>query len=210
MRAILIHGMGRTPLSMALLAIRLRLAGISPHLYGYSAAFEGWVDCSDRLKTFIETRTGQSDYIVVGHSLGSVLARAAIPRLERRPLALFLLAPPTVACAAARKFSSFRLYRWVTGEMGQLLSKSSFMESISQPDVPMKIYSGVAGGVGIGLPFGNQENDGLLALSETQLPEVTMMRVHSTHTFIMNSVAVAKDIIRLSMGEQPSVSGDTQ
>ena len=36
MNAILIHGMGRTPVAMSILAARLRASNIHPHLFGYS------------------------------------------------------------------------------------------------------------------------------------------------------------------------------
>ncbi|MBC7489775.1 MAG: hypothetical protein H7240_07185 [Glaciimonas sp.] len=39
-RAILIHGMGRTPLSMLILAARLWAGGLRPVMFSYSAAFE--------------------------------------------------------------------------------------------------------------------------------------------------------------------------
>jgi hypothetical protein len=79
MHAILIHGLGRTPVSMLLLARRLRAKGITTHLFGYSAAFEGWDACVARLRGFIATRTHGERFIVVGHSLGCVLTRAVIP-----------------------------------------------------------------------------------------------------------------------------------
>jgi hypothetical protein len=40
MRALLVHGMGRTPLSMMTLARALRRADIVPTQFGYSAALE--------------------------------------------------------------------------------------------------------------------------------------------------------------------------
>lgn len=196
MHAILIHGMGRTPLSMGLLAMRLRLAGIRPHLFGYSATLEGWSRCTSRLTRFIERHAAQDDYIVVGHSLGTVLARAVVPKLHRPPKACFLLAPPVVACLAARKFSSHRLYQWLTGEMGQLLAKQEFMEALPQPITATKIYTGTGGATGPRLPFGEQPNDGILALHETLLPQTPVLMVPSIHTFIMNKRAIAQDIVK--------------
>jgi len=196
MHAIVIHGMGRTPLSMCLLAMRLRLAGICPHLFGYSATLEGWDRCTGRLARFIERHAGQDDYIVVGHSLGTVLARAVLSGLRRPPNACFLLAPPVVACLAARKFSSYRLYQWLTGEMGQLLAKQEFMETLPRPGIATKIYAGTGGATGPHLPFGEQPNDGILALHETLLPQTPVLPVPSIHTFIMNNRAVAQDIVK--------------
>jgi hypothetical protein len=52
MHAILIHGMGRTPASMLILAVRLRKAGIRPRFFAYSAAFERWESCVNRLEIY--------------------------------------------------------------------------------------------------------------------------------------------------------------
>ncbi len=61
--AILIHGMGRTPLAMSILAARLRASNIRPHLFGYSVTFEGWEECIQRYQKFIERHTASDDYI---------------------------------------------------------------------------------------------------------------------------------------------------
>jgi len=93
MDAILIHGMGRTPIAMSVLAARLRASNIRPHLFGYSVTFQRWDECIQRLEKFIANRAMSNDYIVIGHSLGTVLTRATIPRLIHKPLACFFLEP---------------------------------------------------------------------------------------------------------------------
>ncbi len=196
--AILIHGMGRTPLSMLLLAARLRLGGMRPKLFGYSATFEGWRTCKDRLIAFIEKNTVQEKYILVGHSLGTVLARTVITEIENPPQACFLLAPPTQACMAARKLARRKLYRWCTGEMGQLLASQQFMNELPRSDIPTKIYAGTGGLTGRYSPFGEKLNDGVLAVDEARLPDVPLEMVPAIHTCIMNAKLVAKDIIKLT------------
>lgn len=194
-RAILVHGMGRTPAAMLVLAARLRAAGLHPDLFAYSAALEGWEGCVGRLRGFIERRAAGTDFVVVGHSLGTVLLRAALPRLARPPLACFLLAPPTQASLAARRFAPRRLYRLFTGEMGQKLASPAFMEALPVPAVPTRIYAGTGGPRGRLAFFGGAPNDGVLALDETRLPGVPLRTVPSLHTFIMNSREVAGDIV---------------
>lgn len=200
MQAILIHGMGRTPLSMMLLAARLRLAGLRPKLFAYSAACEGWQGCTDRLQKFIEKHDVQGDYIIVGHSLGAVLTRAVIPALRYPPKACFLIVPPSDACKAARKFASLSLYRLLTGEMGQLLASRQFMNALPQPNIATRIYAGTGGSIGRYSPFGENPNDGVLTLHETLLPSVPVKTVPSIHTFIMNAKIVAQDIIQFTDG----------
>ncbi|MGZ8218545.1 MAG: esterase/lipase family protein [Methylomagnum sp.] len=195
MRAILIHGMGRTPLAMLILAARLRAAGFRPVLFGYSVTLETWEGCLARLEKFIGRHAAGGGFIIVGHSLGSVLTRAVLPKLTHPPVACFFLAPPTLACAAARRLAPRGVYRRLAGEMGQLLANESFMAGLPAPGVPTKVYAGTGGPVGRYSPFGDEPNDGVLAVSETRLDGAPMAQVPAIHTFIMNSRAVAADIV---------------
>lgn len=198
MHAILLHGMARTPLAMLVLAVRLRKAGMTPHLFAYSAAFESWDGCRKRLQGFIQRRVANAPFILIGHSLGSVLIRGVLPRLTHKPDACFFLAPPTKACMAARKFAPRGLYKLVTGEMGQLLARADFMASLPIPEVPTRVYAGVNGPRGRYSPFGEVCNDGILALHETALPGASCVEVQAMHTFIMLNQGVARDIIQIT------------
>lgn len=198
MDAILIHGMGRTPAAMSILAARLRTNNIHPHLFGYSVTFERWDDCILRYKNFIERRVKSRDYIIVGHSLGTVLTRAVLPRLTHKPKACFFLAPPTQVCKAARKFAHRRLMRLFMGEIGHVLISKQFMDSLPVPDMPTKIYAGIAGPRGRYSPFGDEPNDGLLTVGETLLPSAVIQTVPALHTFIMNSRIVTNDIVKVA------------
>jgi len=197
MDAILIHGMGRTPAAMSILAVRLRASGIRPHLFGYSVTFERWDECVQRYENFITRRTKTNDYIIVGHSLGTVLTRATLPRLTHQPAACFFLAPPTQVCRAARNFAHRRLIQLFMGDIGKVLVNKQFMESLPLPGVPTKIYAGIAGPRGRYSPFGEELNDGLLTIKETVLPSVPLQTVPALHTFIMNSKVVARDIVKI-------------
>ncbi len=196
--AILIHGMGRTPLAMSILAARLRAADIRPHLFGYSVTFERWEDCIERYKKFIEKRTASNEYIIVGHSLGTVLTRATLPSLTHKPKACFFLAPPTQVTSAAKNFAHLKLIKLFMSEMGKILTDEQRMKSLPVPSVPTKIYSGIAGPRGSYSPFGEEPNDGLLTVKETLLPSIPVQTVPSLHTFIMNSKLVTQDIVRIA------------
>ncbi len=198
MDAILIHGMGRTPAAMSILAARLRVNQIRPHLFGYSVTFERWDECIQRLENFIVKRVKTNGYIIVGHSLGTVLTRAVLPKLIHKPAACFFLAPPTQVCRAARNFAHRRLIRLFMGDIGKILADKQLMDSLPLPDVPTKIYSGIAGPRGRYSPFGEEPNDGLLTVKETLLPSVPVQTVPVLHTFIMNSKIVTQDIVRVA------------
>lgn len=199
MDAILIHGMGRTPLAMSLLAARLRASGVRPLLFGYSVTFERLEGCVQRLERFIRRRIKSNEYMIVGHSLGTVITRATLPRLIHKPTACFLLSPPTQACKAARHFAPYRFTKLLGGEMAQLLANQEFMESIPPTDVPTKIYAGTAGPRGRYSPFGNEPNDSVLTVKEMMLPDVPLQTIPVLHTFIMNSKVVTRDIVKTAM-----------
>ncbi len=201
MDAILIHGMGRTPLAMSILAARLRASGIRSHLFGYSVTFERWEKCTQRLARFIKTRVKENEYIMIGHSMGTVLTRAVLPGLQRKPSACFLLAPPTQVCKTVLIFGHYRLAKLLGGEFVRILSDEQFMQSLPPIDVPTKIYAGTGGPRGRYSPFGDEPNDGVLTVKETSLPNAPTQTVPILHPFIMNSKAVTQDIVTITRSQ---------
>lgn len=198
MDVVLIHGMGRTPLSMMRLRRRLRRAGHRAVLFGYSPTFETLQGATARLVRLIDRRISTRNYALVGHSLGTVIIRTALGYLENRaPCACFFLAPPMLVCKAARFFSRFWPYKLLMGEMGQLLADESFMLRLPMPPVPTRIYAGVGGPRAAWLPFGMEANDGILSVSEaTGRFKAMAVEVPSIHAFIMHSKRVYDDMIR--------------
>lgn len=198
MKLVLIHGMGRTPLSMLRLRRRLRRAGHDVLLFGYSPTFETLAGASGRLARLIEARSGNAPYALIGHSLGTVIIRATLARLAgRMPAACFFLAPPMRACRAARFFSRYGLYKVLTGEMGRLLASEDFMRGLPLPPGRLRIYAGTAGPRATWLPFGMTANDGILDVAEASGDcRAATLRVPALHTFIMNSAPVVDDIVR--------------
>ena len=195
MDLVLIHGMGRTPLSMMLLQHRLRKLGHTPHLLGYSPTFEFLQNVTNRLVNLIQYKVDPKPYALIGHSLGTVIIRNAYPQLDQhQPSACFFLAPPMVACKAAKFFSRVWPYQVMTGEMGQLLAQENFVEQLALPP-NTKIYAGIGGPRAVWLPFGNALNDGILSIEEASGDQsAAVITVPSIHTLIMNSTAVFKDI----------------
>lgn len=198
MYAILIHGMGRTPLAMSILAARLWKSDIHPLFFGYSVTFESLESCVQRLERLVEKRVGMNEYIIVGHSMGTVITRTTVPRLAHKPVACFLLTPPTQACKAARHFAPRRWAKLLGGEMAQLLADQNFMESIPPLSVPAKIYAGTAGPRGRYSPFKQELNDSVLTVKETMLPDVPHEALPVLHTFIMNSRLITQDIVSIA------------
>lgn len=196
MRAILVHGMFRTPVSMLLLGRRLSRAGIDVSYFGYSASFEKTDAMAARLARRIREAAGD-DYVLVSHSLGAVLIRLALPSLaDMPPRACFFLAPPSRACHLARHFvERFPLLRLLTRDAGRKLADPFFMGSLPQPPAATKVYAGTAGPVGSLSPFGLAPNDGVLTVDDTRIAGRELVEVAAIHTLIMNAKPVCDDIV---------------
>lgn len=201
---LLVHGMGRTPLSMALLAHRLRRGGMQVATFGYSAAREDLEGCLQRLQVRIQTSCGNRPFLLVGHSLGTVLIRCVVPRLGHLPRACVFLAPPSHSPRLARRLGKHPLYRLLTGEMGQHLADPTFMEQLPIPPVPVTVFAGVGGSQSPLLPFAGEPNDGIVSVEEVRLsPDHEPIRLPVLHTFIMNARSVADHILALAAETTP-------
>jgi len=208
MRALLVHGMGRTPLSMLLLAARLRRLGMVPGLFGYLPAVQAFEDIVTRLSGRLANLARDPEYIVVGHSLGGLLLRAAVARLDPglpRPCHLFMLATPNQSPRLARRFQRNPLYRWYTGDVGQFLADQDRMAGVPHPEVPYTVITGTAGRTGRWSPFGEEPNDWIVSLSEARLTQTDeLVTVRAGHSFLMNYREVAA-VISARAGERGEV-----
>jgi pimeloyl-ACP methyl ester carboxylesterase len=192
MRVLLIHGLGRTPMSMVALARRLRLAGHATESLGYVAALEPFDRIKVRVRTRLMAAAGRREpYAVIGHSLGGLLARAALrdwPATRPLPVALITVGSPVTPPRLACRFK----YQWWfpqgAGDCGQRLAEPLFFDRLSLPPVPWLQIAGTAGWRGRRSPFGNELNDGVVALDEATLDvgAATLLTIDGWHTFLMN------------------------
>ena len=193
MRVLLVHGLGRTALSMFPLAVHLQLQGHRFTFFSYCAAVERWEAIRLRLRQRLtEMDSAGPDYVLVGHSLGGLLLADVVGELAAQisPRHLFTLGtpvqPPRLLITAMR----FRLYRLLTGEAGKRLCHADNYRFASLP-CPWTALCGTAGWQQGGWSFFDEPNDGLLALSEACPPSATeTVLVSSSHTFMMNAAAV--------------------
>ena len=204
MHALLVHGMGRTPLSMVILAARLRRAGMAPRLFGYLPALESFERIVGRLVRRLETLAVHGEYLVVGHSLGGLLLRAALARVDAGlpgPRHLFMLATPNQSPRLARRFHRNPIYRFYTGDAGQLLADPARVAAIPQPAVPYTIIAGTGGTRRRWNTFRDEPNDWIVGLSEVRLTDgEELVTVPIGHTFLMNVRTVATEIIERTRG----------
>jgi len=205
MRLLLIHGMGRTPLSLALLGRRLSRQGHSVRYFRYAAFQESFDQIVDRLVATIRVTVEQQPYALIGHSLGGILARAALPALASGPQRqLIMLAPPNQSPLLARRLRKRLLYRLMTRDCGSKLVDQTFYATLPHPTIHTTIIAGTAGPRGTWSPFGDWPNDGVVAVEETRLgPNTEVILVPSVHTLIMNSPKVTRIICELLTDSRP-------
>ena len=189
MRIMLIHGMGRTTYSMALLGRRLRRRGHSIRYFGYSPLFKTFDGITREFAEAVRSETDEGPYAIVGHSLGGIIARAALPLLQDHPPErLIMLGPPNRSPLLARRLHLRRLYRTLFGDCGQRLAEPEFYRSLPYPDLPCTIIAGTSGFYGRLSPFGRQANDGIVTVEETRMGSGEDHREFKAyHSFLMNA-----------------------
>ncbi len=195
MLIVFVHGMGRTPISGIPMLWRLRRHGHTVDVVGYLAATEPFSDIVARVKAKIEEVAIKGEYVVVGHSMGGMLLRAALqdlPNLYRQPQHLFLLgspvSPPRLAAKSQRELG----FKWFSGDCGQLLSSRDRMNSINMPELPITSIVGTRGFPLTKKYFLNDANDGVVSVSECDHEGIEkVIEVPVIHTFLPSSKKVS-------------------
>jgi hypothetical protein len=188
MRLLLVHGMGRTPLSLSVLGRFLRREGHQVERVGYVAAFEPFERIRRRVRyRLIQLARRREPYAVIGHSLGGLVLRAALSGLDPAPVHFVMLATPNRPPRLARRLHWFWPYRLACGESGQLLAREEFFAELPRLSVPYTIIAGTAGPRGGRSPFAGEANDWMVAVEETKLaPDDRPTILPVGHTFMMN------------------------
>jgi pimeloyl-ACP methyl ester carboxylesterase len=198
-QVLLVHGMGRTALSLYRLARDLQSDGHRASLLGYVAAVEPFARIVSRIHSrMVQFARDRQPYALVGHSLGGLLVRAALARdpVDPLPAHLIMLGTPNRSPRLARRYQGVWLYRWVNGECGQVLAQTQFFEQLPPPTVPYTIIAGTKGWRVRPGAFAGEANDGVVAVSETMVSGTDApIELPVRHTFMMNDRRV-REVIR--------------
>jgi hypothetical protein len=198
MHLLLVHGMGRTRLSLVRLTAFLRRGGHATEQVGYVAAVEPFGRIVARTRRQLEAIAARDEpYAVIGHSLGGLILRAALDGITPAPRHFIMLGTPNQPPRLAQRLRRFWPSRLLCGDSGQLLAEPDFLAHIPEPTVPYTIIAGSAGPRGCWSPFGDVPNDWVVAVDETRLQlddELIVLPVG--HTFMMNDRRVHAAIMR--------------
>ena len=198
MVVLFVHGLGRSPRSGWPLLRRLRQGGLKTETFGYIAAIEGFEAIVGRLRRRLEGLAQVGPYLVVGHSLGGVLLRAAINSLPQGvvpPEQVYLLGSPLRPPRLATRLKDNPVFRLLAGDCGQVLGSAERMGQVGPLHLPTTAIVGVRGLTGPLSPFGQEVNDSLVSLSEVSAEWLLdQVPVPIVHTLLPSSVVIA-DII---------------
>jgi hypothetical protein len=179
---VLVHGLGRTPLSMWLLGRRLERAGYRVGHFGYVSLHGRVAGIGAGLGEWVERVQGDAPRVhYVGHSLGCIVVRWMLSHARpARSGRVVMLAPPNRGSAAADRWA--RRIGWAVPSLHELATvEGSTARSLRLPEA---VDVGVIAGL----------RDAKVRVEETHLEgERDHTVVSSRHSFIMNR----RDVHRL-------------
>lgn len=198
MNILLIHGLGRTPLSLLNLAWRLQQAGHLTEQFGYAAFHESYDRIVERLQIRLQSLSSQGTYGVVAHSLGGLLVRSALGLSSiAAPAHIVMLGTPNQPPRLAAHAWRLPPFQWFSGQCGFNLTSLKFYAAIPALQTPYTIVAGTSGPRGSLSPFGMDINDGIVALNETRLSSRDrIVQLQVWHTFMMNDRAVQDTVLQ--------------
>ena len=181
---VLLHGLGRSHLSMKLLQLALERSGYQVWNRSYPSRRKTVEELAPVVGEAIEEcrKSAPRRIHFVTHSMGGILVRAyfrdhEVPEAGR----VVMLASPNHGSAIVDAHRQRRWFRAATGPAGQQLGTSA--DSLPNSLPPLKLEVGVIAG----------RRDSKVTVASTRLAEMKdMLVVGSAHTFIMNSPAVIR------------------
>ncbi len=204
---ILLHGLGRTPLSMKRIEWTLQKQDYRVINVGYLStrvsiqeAADDWLE--DVLKTRVTDPSAKIHF--VAHSLGGIVLRQyltnhEIPNLGR----VVMLAPPNHGSELADRLRNNCFYRLATGPAGQQLgtSEGSVPNRLGPVDFELGV---IAGDRSLNPLFSSWipgPDDGKVSVRSSMIPGAEFLLVHHSHTWMAWSGDVNEAVAQfLSVG----------
>jgi len=198
MKILLIHGLGRSPLSMMSMASALQKAGHTTESFGYAATLKSFDEITLSLRDRLQKLSHHSPYGIVTHSMGGILTRAALANADfPPPTHVVMLAPPNQSPWAARFANRLIPFRWFSGQSGRNLASADFYKQLPALDCPYTLIAGTAGPTGAFSPFGSEPNDLIVAVSEVRMrSQDPLIQLPVLHSFLMNNPQVQQTTIQ--------------
>jgi len=197
MLVLLVHGLGRTPLSLFGLAPALRRAGHHTLFFAYSPTLESLPRILRRLTTKLRQLANAGRPIgLVAHSLGGLLLRKALSGVpDLRVHRLVMLGTPNRPPRLAALAWWWLPFRCFTRDCGRFLASPFLIPAIPIPTVPYTLIAGTAGPRRSWLPHGDEPNDGIVSVSEVRVRDDDRPLLFPVwHSFMMDHPAVQRAV----------------
>jgi len=198
----LLHGLGRSCLSMAYLAKRLAAAGYCPCNLSYpSRKYPVEKLAANFVLPAIEACFGGGDEPIhfVTHSLGGIVVRQlAASKAQINIGRVVMLAPPNGGSEVVDTLSHWPLFGAMIGPAGKEMgtSKDSLPRSLGPAPFEVGIIAGKRSINPLLSTMIEGENDGRVSIENTKLEEmVDFLVLPVSHPFIMLNRTVAEQII---------------
>jgi pimeloyl-ACP methyl ester carboxylesterase len=185
--AILLHGLWNSPGIMSGIAERLAAEGWATANICYPSRrlpLAAHAQATSRVAAGLAD-DGATDIALIGHSLGGLVARAAMahaPKDGWNPTSLVLIGSPARGSAIAGRFQNLPGFNHIVGACAPALTPAG-AAPIPPPACPKTLV--IAGGNGAHgyNPLLPGDDDGLIAVAETRLPghETAFTRVRALH-----------------------------
>lgn len=197
---IVVHGLGRTSASLAILASRLENAGFRVVRFGYPSRTEPIEVLVDHLRDAVEQccRDKAGSVHFVTHSMGGVLVRSYLSRQpEPHEGRVVMLSPPSQGSEIVDAFADSPLLWAFLGPAGSRLGTDP--AGIANQLGPIRFSLGIITGDRSLNPFGSWiipgPDDGKVGVERARVEGASSFLVlRATHTFIMNRTDVAEEV----------------
>lgn len=201
---VLLHGMGRTRLSMEKLAANLQRDGYAVVNLSYPSTRSTVNESVQHLhQTFQQQRLKEHRTVhFVTHSLGGILVRAFLKQHPQSNLGrVVMLSPPNRGSELADRLMAGplrHLYRLTTGPAGQELGTSpdSTPNQLGPVDFPLGVITGSRSLNPLFSSTFDGPNDGKVAVERAMVEGMAdFLVVRHSHSFIMRSSTVTRETI---------------
>ncbi len=213
---VVLHGLGRTHLSMRSLCRRLEAAGFTTWSRTYPSRDMPVQALAELVADWIEADLGpDARPMAVTHSLGGILVRNISPRIAFSRVVM--LAPPNGGSRLADRLASMRAFQHIFGPAGVDLAAPNEWPI---PACPTAVVAGTRAAsvgnpvswltAGIGTFAAGVANDGTVAVDETRLP--TMQRfeqIDTSHTWIIRHPNTIRTMIEFLSTGDPAPQPET-
>ncbi|HSV97247.1 MAG TPA: alpha/beta fold hydrolase [Spirochaetota bacterium] len=197
---ILLHGIFRSPRSMAKIETALAKRGYRVINFGYPSTRESIEDIAELLHQTVQQLPPERGRLhFVTHSLGGIVVRYYLAHYAcPNPGRVVMIAPPNRGSTLASYLGKWMPYRWAFGRAGQQVAGAPDSYPLLLPP-PRAEFGVIAGGLGseVGInPFIPGDNDGTVKVEETKLPGMKdFILLKGQHSTLLAQRAVADNVL---------------